>query len=40
MLVKDKTKYCWVDGEVAGEPKVVLKMLLQITWNISVTILI
>lgn len=21
MLVKDETKYCWVDGEIAGEPQ-------------------
>ena len=25
MLVKDKTKYCWVDGEVAGEPQSSIK---------------
>lgn len=21
MLIKDETKYCWVDGEIAGEPQ-------------------
>jgi hypothetical protein len=26
MLVKDETKYCWVDSGKAGEPKIVLKM--------------
>lgn len=25
MLVKDKTKYCWVDGEIAGEPQSSIK---------------
>lgn len=26
MLVKDETKYCWVDDEVAGEPQDSIKM--------------
>ena len=25
MLVKDETKYCWVDGEIAGEPQSSIK---------------
>ena len=25
MLVKDETKYCWVDGEIAGEPQGSIK---------------
>lgn len=25
MLVEDKTKYCWVDGEIAGEPQGSIK---------------
>lgn len=25
MLVKDKTKYCWVDDEIAGEPQGSIK---------------
>nr|DAY11199.1 MAG TPA: hypothetical protein [Caudoviricetes sp.] len=25
MLVKDETKYCWVDGEIAGEPQDSIK---------------
>ena len=25
MLVEDKTKYCWVDGEIAGEPQKSIK---------------
>lgn len=25
MLVKDKTRYCWVDGETAGEPQGSIK---------------
>ena len=25
MLVKDETKYCWVDGEIAGDPQSSIK---------------
>lgn len=25
MLVKDETRYCWVDGEIAGEPQGSIK---------------
>lgn len=25
MLIEDKTKYCWVDGEIAGEPQGSIK---------------
>lgn len=25
MLVKDETKYCWLDGEIAGEPQGSIK---------------
>lgn len=25
MLVEDRTKYCWVDGEIAGEPQGSIK---------------
>lgn len=25
MLIKDETKYCWVDGEIAGEPQGSIK---------------
>lgn len=25
MLVKDETKYCWVDGEIVGEPQSSIK---------------
>lgn len=30
MLVKDETKYCWCEDEVAGEPQIALKRLLRI----------
>ena len=26
MLVKDETKYCWCEGEVASEPQDSIKM--------------
>ncbi len=29
MLVKDETKYCWVDDEVAGEPQDSIKEAVQ-----------
>lgn len=29
MLVKDETKYCWVDGVVVGEPKDSIKEAVQ-----------
>ena len=25
MLVKDETKYCWLDGKIAGEPQDSIK---------------
>lgn len=33
MLVKDETKYCWCEDEVAGEPKDSIKDAIEDYWN-------